>query len=358
MRVGLGYLNMAPAGDSRTAQTIYADLLRDARWAQDSGFAGIWLTEHHFSTYGLTASPLLLLAQVAAAAPRLRLGTSVLVLPFWDPVRLAADVLTLDALSGGRLDLGIGRGYQPHEFLGFGRDRADNREIFTEAVEALQRLFTHEDSDFRGRFVRIDTPVTVLPRPTQQPHPPIWMAATSPDSLRVAAERGFHYMLPGLTTIEEIAQRRRWIEDAGGLPPGREFQVNRFVYLGDDDGRERVVREIVRQVQTSQALTNSVPPRAGIAPSTDDVDPALAAKVREVLVTGTAGEVIEQFRALADGGITYVIAGFSFGYLDAATARRSRERFAADVLPHLAALSPAADSRGGAGGRDRADRPA
>ncbi|MCK9900265.1 luciferase [Parafrankia colletiae] len=340
MRVGLGYLNMAPAGDSATARSIYADFLHDARWAEDRGFAGIWVTEHHFSTYSLTSSPLLLLAQAAAAAPRLRLGTSILVLPFWDPVRLAADVLTLDALSGGRFDLGIGRGYQPHEFLGFGRDPADNREIFAEAVDVVVQLFTQEDGDFKGRYFQIDAPVTLLPRPTQQPHPPIWMAATSPESLRFAADQGFHFMLPAVTTFEEIVERRRWIEEAGGLPDGREFQVNRFVYLGDEEGRERVVREIARQLQTSAGLTNSVYPVLGAAPAPEEIDPAVEAKVRDILITGSADEVVDQFRALAETGITYVIAGFEFGYLDTGTARRSRELFATDVLPHLAEISP------------------
>ncbi|CAO5173238.1 Luciferase [Frankia sp. AiPs1] len=339
MRVGLGYLNMAPAGDSATARAIYADFLHDVRWAENRGFAGIWVTEHHFSTYSLTSSPLLLLAQAAAAAPRLRLGTSILVLPFWDPVRLAADVLTLDALSAGRFDFGIGRGYQPHEFLGFGRDAADNREIFTEAVDVLEQLFTQQDRDFKGRHVQIDAPVTLLPRPTQQPHPPIWMAATSPESLRFAADRGFHFMLPAVTTHDEIVERRAWIDQAGGLPAGREFQVNRFVYLGDDEGRERVVREIARQLQTSAALTNGVHPEFGAAPAPDQIDPAVEDKVRGILITGSADEVIDQFRALADVGISYVIAGFAFGYLDTETARRSRERFATEVLPHLADLT-------------------
>ncbi|MCK9878052.1 LLM class flavin-dependent oxidoreductase [Frankia sp. AgPm24] len=340
MRVGLGYLNMAPAGDSATARALYADFLHDVRWAEDRGFAGIWVTEHHFSTYSLTSSPLILLAQAAAAAPRLRLGTSILVLPFWDPVRLAADVLTLDALSAGRFDFGIGRGYQPHEFLGFGRDAADNREIFAEAVDALEQLFTQEDRDFKGRHVRIDAPVTLLPRPTQQPHPPIWMAATSPESLRFAADRGFHFMLPAVTTYDQIVERRGWIDQAGGLPAGREFQVNRFVYLGDDAGRQRVVREIARQLQTSAALTNSVYPDAGAAPTPDQIDPAVEEKVRDILITGSADEVIDQFRALADVGISYVIAGFEFGYLNTETARHSRERFANEVLPHLADLTP------------------
>ncbi|OAA19779.1 flavin-dependent oxidoreductase, F420-dependent methylene-tetrahydromethanopterin reductase [Frankia sp. EI5c] len=335
MRVGLGYLNMAPAGDAVTARDLYAGFLRDARWAQAAGFAGIWITEHHFSTYSLTSSPLLLLAQAALAAPGLRLGTSVLVLPFWDPVRLAADALTLDALSGGRLDLGIGRGYQPHEFLGFGRDPAENRAVFAEAVDLLQQLLTRPDEQFSGRFHQVNAPVTVLPRPAQQPHPPIWMAATSEESLRFAADRDFNFMLPAGTTFPQIVERRQWIEQAGGLPAGREFQVNRFVYLGDDEGREQAVREIARQLQTSAALAEGTHPGAGAAPTPATPDPAMEEKAREVLIAGSAPEVLERFRELAAAGITYVIASFAFGYLHPRVSQRSRRRFAAQVLPYL-----------------------
>ncbi|MFF2813568.1 LLM class flavin-dependent oxidoreductase [Streptomyces sp. NPDC058000] len=339
MRVGLGYLNMAPAGDAATAQATYDDFFHDVQWADDKGFAGIWVTEHHFSTYSLTSSPLLLLAKASALAPRLRLGTSILVLPFWDPVRLAADVLSLDALSSGRFDLGIGRGYQPHEFLGFGRNPEDNRAIFEESVDVVTQLFNRQDADFTGKFFRIDAPVTLLPRPTQQPHPPIWMAATSRESLAFAARHGFHFMLPAVTTYEQIVERRAWIEAetaaSGGLGD-REFQVNRFVYCGEDEeGRRAVVREIARQLQTSSALTRGTYPIDGDAPTPEHIDPEFEAKAEGVLVAGGPEEVLAEFRRLSDAGITYVIAGFSFGYLPKEVAQKSMERFAAEVLPHL-----------------------
>ncbi|MFF7654293.1 LLM class flavin-dependent oxidoreductase [Streptomyces sp. NPDC007983] len=342
MRVGLGYLNMAPAGDAATTQATFDDFFQDVQWADDKGFAGIWVTEHHFSTYSLTSSPLLLLAKASALAPRLRLGTSILVLPFWDPVRLSADVLSLDALSSGRFDLGIGRGYQPHEFLGFGRNPDDNRAIFEEAVDVVMQLFTERDNDFHGKYTSIDAPVTLLPRPTQAPHPPIWMAATSRESLAFAARRGFHFMLPAVTTYEEIVQRRAWIEEEttaqGGLGQ-REFQVNRFVYCGEDEeGRREVVREIARQLQTSAALTRGTYPVLGDAPAPTAIDPGLEAKAEGVLVSGSPEQVLAEFRRLAEAGITYVIAGFNFGYLRKEIAQKSMERFAAEVLPHLDGL--------------------
>lgn len=339
MRVGLGYLNMAPAGDAATAQATYDDFFHDVQWADDKGFAGIWVTEHHFSTYSLTSSPLLLLAKASALAPRLRFGTSIIVLPFWDPVRLAADVLSLDSLSSGRFDLGIGRGYQPHEFLGFGRNPEDNRAVFEESVDVITQLFNEEDKDFTGKFFRIDAPVTLLPRPTQQPHPPIWMAATSRESLAFAAKRGFHFMLPAVTTYEDVVERKAWIEEetaaTGGLGD-REFQVNRFVYCGEDEeSRREVVREIARQLQTSAALTRGTYPVDGDAPTPAAIDPEFEAKAEGVLVAGAPEKVLAEFRRLQEAGITYVIAGFSFGYLRKEIAQKSMERFAAEVLPHL-----------------------
>ncbi|PPK66168.1 LLM class flavin-dependent oxidoreductase [Actinokineospora auranticolor] len=341
MRVGLGYLNMAPAGDAATTAASHADLFHDVRWAQDKGFAGIWITEHHFSTYSLTSAPLLLLAKASAIAPGLRLGTSIVVLPFWDPVRLATDALTLDALTGGRFDLGIGRGYQPHEFLAFGKQVTQNRALFEEALEVIMRVFTTEDFTFEGEHFRVDAPMTVLPRPTQTPHPPVWMAATSRESLRTAVRRGFNPMLPAVTTLPEIHERRRWILEEGGDLDRVEFQVNRFVYCGEDaESRELVVREIARQLMTSAGLTRGVHPVRGTAVTPDELDPAYLEKARGLLVSGSSDEVVARFRELVDAGITYVIAGFNFGYLPKEVALRSMETFASEVLPHVDRLSP------------------
>src|ERR1700722_2299166 len=160
MRIGITYLGMSQGIDEETTRQKYNEFFQQVEWANDKGFANIWITEHHFSTYSISASPLVLLAKAAAVAPDLRVGTGILVVPLWDPRRLAADVSTLDAITDGRVDLGIGRGYQPHEFAGFGQDLSESRARFEESVDLIIRLLTEVDTRHAGTYYDINAPVT------------------------------------------------------------------------------------------------------------------------------------------------------------------------------------------------------
>ncbi|QFZ19219.1 LLM class flavin-dependent oxidoreductase [Saccharothrix syringae] len=343
MRVGITYLSPSSDVDRATTAAKYRDFFDQVEWANGRGFSGIWITEHHFSTYSLSASPLVLLAKAAAIAPDLRIGTGILVLPLWDPRRLVADVSTLDVLSEGRFDLGIGRGYQPHEFLGFGRELADSRAAFTEHVDLITRLFTETDTTFRGEFYSVDAPVTVLPRPVQTPHPPIWLAAVSEESTRFAVERGFHHLGLALSTPAELAAQWRRIGELGAevgrSTEGVEFGANRFVYCSTDpEGRRAAAREVARQIQLSRTLAQGTEPVLGIAPHPAAIDPADEELAYQRLLAGTPDEIVEQLHEIADAGVTHVNAGFQYGALPDDVANASARLFADHVLPAVAEL--------------------
>jgi alkanesulfonate monooxygenase SsuD/methylene tetrahydromethanopterin reductase-like flavin-dependent oxidoreductase (luciferase family) len=346
MRIGVTYLSISTTVDRESARRAYAEFLRQVEWANGKGFSGIWITEHHFSGYSLSASPLLLLTRAAQAAPDLRLGTGVLVLPLWDPIRLAADVATLDTLSGGRLDLGIGRGYQPHEFRGFGRDLDDSREAFEESTDLLLRLLTETDLTHQGRFHRIEAPVTLLPRPAQRPHPPVWAAAVSRESTEFAVRRGFHLLGLALATPSELAAQWRVVARLarrhGLADRPREYAVNRFVHVGTDpEGRRIAAREVARQIATSRALGKGAVPGLGAPPVPTAIDPADEALAHERLLAGSPEEIVAQLTDLAAAGVTQVNAAFEYGLLPAQTAFAAMERFAAEVVPAVAGLTAA-----------------
>ncbi|MFI9387651.1 LLM class flavin-dependent oxidoreductase [Kutzneria sp. NPDC052558] len=333
--------------DRATTDEKYGDFFREVEWANDKGFAGVWITEHHFSTYSLSSSPLLLLTKAATVAPDLRVGTGILVLPLWDPVRLVADVCTLDAISGGRVDLGIGRGYQSHEFHGYGRDLADSRSMFEESVDLITQLLTSEDTTFDGRHYHVDAPVTVLPRPTQTPHPPIWLASVSPESTRFAVTRGFNFMGLALATPAELAQQWRTIEDiaaeTGQSVTGRQYSANRYVYCTTDpDGRRMAAREAARQMAMSRALAKGAAPVHGVAPAPAEIDPADEALAYERLLAGTPEEIVAQIEEIADSGVTYISAGFQYGAMSTEASVRSMKLFAEGVLPAFAGTTGAA----------------
>jgi len=341
MRVGLQYIvPMAEGADS--VRERYEEAFNDLKWADSRGFHAFWITEHHFSNYSVTSSPLLILSKAAQVAPTLRLGTSILVLPIWDPVRLVADVSTLDVLTSGRVELGIGRGYQPHEIRGFGQDPDKLRERFEEAVDLILQLFNQPDRTFKGKHYHVDVPVTVLPRPYQKPHPPIWMASSSPESVRYAAKMGFNFMTPTAWTKTELGVQRDFIEQCilefGTHWKGRQYEANRFIYCGDDEeGVTKALDACSWQLSLAGDLRKGSVPNRGInPPPTDQV--FTNEVMRQRLIYGTPDQIVQQLEGLADSGITYILAQFRFGHLPANLAVTSMHRFAAEVLPRLGAI--------------------
>src|ERR1700686_4682018 len=163
--------------------------------AEALGFHGTFVVEHHFTGYGQVSATLNLLTWLGARTTTLRLGTAVIVLPWHNPVLLAEQAATLDLLSGGRLDFGIGKGYRYNEFAGFcvAMEEADVR--FDEAMDVITKAFV-SDTPFshRGRYCQYDN-ILVEPPTAQRPHPPIWMGAGGESSVRQVAERGYNLLL-------------------------------------------------------------------------------------------------------------------------------------------------------------------
>lgn len=159
--------------------------------SESQGFDAAWFGEQHFHNYGFSPNPLMLAQAVAGRTQRLRLGVSVVVLPLWDPIRLAEDVAFLDISSGGRLDVGIGKGYQHVGFRGFNLDIDERHTRFDEVLEILLAAWSTDELVYEGKHYSYPHGVNVLPKPAQSPHPPIWFAATSDDSIRYVAKTNF-----------------------------------------------------------------------------------------------------------------------------------------------------------------------
>ena len=153
-----GIQNLFPA-EGVDDHHVLLETLEEIKLADELGFDSAWLAEHHFSRYGLLGNPLLLGAAVAQCTTRIQIGTAVVVLPFHNPLRLAEDAATLDILSGGRLELGVGRGYQPKEFAGFGIDAAYGKERYAEVVDILKLAWTGETFSYAAST----TPSTTSP---------------------------------------------------------------------------------------------------------------------------------------------------------------------------------------------------
>src|SRR6201996_5135593 len=185
----------------------FRDWLDDNVEAEALGFHASFLVEHHFSGWNQVSATLMLLTALAMRTTRLRLGSAVMVLPWHNPVLLAEQAATLDLISGGRFDFGIGKGYRHSEFKGFqiAPDEAEAR--FEEAVAVMTRAWTtRQRFSHHGRFWHFED-IVVEPPPAQKPHPPFWVAAASEASIKRAARRGFNLILDQYASPEQLGQR-------------------------------------------------------------------------------------------------------------------------------------------------------
>src|SRR6516162_5086946 len=221
--------------DKPTAQ-VFGEVAEQTRLADTLGYTIAWFAEHHFSNYCLCASPLMMVAHCASITTRIRLGTAVVVLPLYNPARLAAEISTADALSNGRLMLGIGAGYQPYEFERFGVDIKANLEMTEEFCAILGLAFAQDFFSYNGKHYQI--PQTHIPaRPVQKPLP-IYVAGHTEAMFRAAARHGYRVLsssrVGGAALLAEQYQIIRDAYRAEGVPlENAHITVNRFCHITD-----------------------------------------------------------------------------------------------------------------------------
>ena len=242
MKFGMLHLFESPVG--RTEQEMLNEQIDLMQAAEDLGYDSVWPAEHHFSEYGLCSSIALALAAVARTTRRIRLGSGVVVLPFHHPIRVAEEFAMIDLISDGRVDFGVGRGYQPIEFQGFGIDQSKSKEIYDESLEIIRRAWTQETVDFQGKHFQLKD-VAVRPKPLQRPHPPIWMAALSDGTFEQAGRLGYNLLCSPVfggslqVAKDNIKRYRDALVAAGHDPSTRQVGALVMVYAGETQERAR-----------------------------------------------------------------------------------------------------------------------
>jgi len=205
MRFGLfGSASARRGGAEFDSSEGFRDFIDYNVEAEALGFHSTFVVEHHFTGYGQVSATLNLLTWVGARTRRLRLGTAVMVLPWHNPVLLAEQAATLDLLSGGRLDFGIGKGYRYNEFAGFRMSMEEADARFEECLEVLLKAWTADEPfSHRGKYWEFDD-IVVEPPPAQKPHPQIWMGAGSERSIRQVAAHGFNLLLGQYASLTRL----------------------------------------------------------------------------------------------------------------------------------------------------------
>ena len=338
MRFGLfGSAQAKRGGPEIDSSEGFRDFIEYNIEAEALGFYSSFLVEHHFTGFGQVSATMNLLTWLAARTTTLRVVTAVIVLPWHNPVLLAEQAATVDLLSGGRLDFGMGKGYRHNEFHGFNIPMAEAEARFEEALDLLIKAWTSQERfDHRGRFWTFND-IVVEPPPAQKPHPPIWMGASSDRSIREVARRGFKLLLEQYATPEEIASRialyKSEVERHGRAFDPMDVAVARAFHVATNaqDKQEALARRLQNRLRQLQIA---------IRPGVNDGDwrarsHADTAALNEAsAMYGTPDEILEKLEALRAVGVGYVLlnGGGSGG---GERARQSLRRFAREVMPAM-----------------------
>lgn len=261
LRFGLWYAFRNPAAWRRPFPELYAEVFEQIRWAEGIGFDDVWLTEHHFCEDGHAPSILPLAAAIAALTSRIRIGTGVLLLPLHNPVRVAEDGATIDIISNGRFELGVGVGYRPQEFPPLGASRSERATRTDEGLEIIRRLWSGETLEFSGRHHQFEN-VKLEPMPVQNP-PPIWVGGFAPAAARRAARLGDGY----LGTADDgtlSALYREELEKAGKDPQSGRLAGGHFWMIASRDP-EKTWAELAPHVLYQMQVYNQWLKEAGQA---------------------------------------------------------------------------------------------
>ncbi len=320
-----------------TLPTVYERALQRIDMMDKTGYDAVWLAEHHFTSYSVCPSVHMMGLHIANRTKNIRIGTGISLAAFYHPLRLAEEVALLDVLTGGRVNWGAGRGFDPTEFTAFGVPKDESYARFQEAVDIVMAAWNNERITWDGRYWHFDN-IEVLPKPLQQPHPPTWIAASAMDSIAWSAARGHSIMLGPHSHYTDMARRREYyrkeLEAHGHTFAGRDIPMARLIALADTDQEaEEVARRgaqwLVGSYVNSSKASNAI---AGIAARQKVNDPSAIDPIGHyldgVIVHGSPQRVIEQIHQLQeDMYLDYMMC--------APLSHASFMMFTEKVLPHF-----------------------
>lgn len=340
MKLGIIFSVRNNPGRPYPLQELYNDYIEDAVYADEVlKIDHLWINEHHFSPDNWCPSPFLLLSAIATRTKNIRLGTGILCLPFHDPIRVSEDVAVLDNLSGGRFDLGVATGSSPEEYKAFKIPKEEAWRRAWEASDFIQRTFNQERVTFDGEFFHYDD-VWQNTKPLQNPLP-MWWGGFGPNSMKRAAERGFHILggnFPGYD--DTLLALGKSLED---------HQVAQITAVHVAESRDQAWDEAqdgLHWYMNFHRIRHNVP--AGMTPTGPLDSLPAASELRHVkgltflpgmpIYVGTPDEVREQL--LADcagrnGRLTQIALHMRLPGMRTPEVRRSMELFRTEILPHL-----------------------
>ncbi|MPZ14620.1 MAG: LLM class flavin-dependent oxidoreductase [Chloroflexi bacterium] len=342
----------------RDPSAFFHEVIEEAVFADEIGLHSVWLPEHHFGLFGCLGATSTALGYLAARTKRVQLAPATVLLPCNHPVLVAEQYCTLDQLSGGRALFSAGRGYDHREYEAFGVPFAESRERFDEGMLLVRKAMAEENITWDGQIYQVPEPITILPRPVQKPHPPIYVAAFSRPTVEMAARNGFNVLFAPFAaammfgSLANAANEFKQIAEASGYPDSRVL-CSYFFGLADDAEEERRFKD--RVLMYLKSITPAFPGDPSTAPPhiayfVDIVRRILAMRPEDLgersIVTGDAARCVAQLKQVEAAGISEVILYFNVGLYPHAATMKMMERFAREIMPAFAPeLSASASGR-------------
>ncbi len=336
MQFGLfGSASARRGGGELGSTESYHDWIEYHVEAEALGFRSAFCVEHHFTGTGQVSATLNLLTWLGARTTRLRLGTAVTVLPWHNPVLLAEQAATLDLLSGGRLDFGIGTGYRYNEFHGFDVALDEARERFEESIDVILKAWTsNEPFSHEGKYWTFRD-IVVEPQSFRRPHPAVWMGAGTERSIRDVARRGFNLLLGQYSSPADVARNiaiyREAVEAKGEPWDPMRVGVARAFFVTDDP-RERDAALERRLANRLRLLKLGTTPDGRILGGPDRADGDPVEINLASAIYGAPGEIARRIEVLREAGAGYLLLT-SGAPGRGERSRQSLRRFAREVMP-------------------------
>jgi natural product biosynthesis luciferase-like monooxygenase protein len=317
--------------------------------SEAAGFDSLWANEHHFDAYGgLIPSPPILLSALAQRTRRVRLGTSVVVLPLHNPIDIAEQIAMIDLMSNGRVEFGAGRGFVAFDYDRFGIPLETGQARMQDALDVILKAWSGEPFSHHGPHFHYDN-LQLWPQPQQRPHPPVWQACSgTPASFENAGKRGFSILTVAYRGVEPLVKLNRLYRDtylaAGHKPEQCRISTHYQVVLSEN-GREAKDICVAALKRYTAATTHTLDrTRADRSYVQNDEHKKVAQDLMDIdrmvaecrVIAGTPSEAVELLEQAQDlMALTQVDCTFYFGGIPFEIAQRSHKLFAEKVMPKL-----------------------
>ena len=334
-----------PWPEGTDPKQIYDDITEECVLGEELGFKSAWMAEHHFTRYGLGAAPNVLASSIVAKTSTIRIGSAVFVSPLHLPARLAEEIATLDVLSGGRINVGFGRGAAQSEYNVASVPAEESQERFQESITMIEGLWSNRNYTFEGKHYKI-TNANIVPQPVQNPHPPIYIAATRTSATQEFVAQSGHPLLVGVVldtkdalalchTVVDLAKTKGQNMAMGQIPFFRYFYVAETEEQARADSKPALDwnLDMIQWRRTFDTGSEVWEKMEDFRNTRTELPPSYDYLAENRAFIGSPDQIITKIQALKDEGIETFGCNFSFGGMPQDKVLKSMRLFAKEIMP-------------------------